>query len=334
MANLSDLSQRLYGQGVVPAPAPSFDIANGGFNGKLASLGISPTGQTGNYNIGGKSYQLQYLPGTGGYSGESGQEVQGGENLYRLTDASNLDKGGYVFDSTGNFKYWNPNTQIGGVGDMAMQFATYSGLILGGLGAAGLLGEGAAAAGAGASEAGAASTAAAEGATTAGANGALGTGTYDAGLGNITDAGIQGSPLTAGGGVADAPLPMNPGGWQEATGGPTPGSLGAPTAAAGASSGATAGASSGVDWNAVQQGYLAGTLLTGLLARPQMPDMGGGGGTQQPAGSLQSSGTAGGSASGTAVGGVAGSQPGVANTLLTTYEDDRRGAAYSTLLGG
>lgn len=168
------------------------------------------------------------------------------------------------------------------------------------------------------------------------APGTLGSGTYDAGLGNITDANIQGSPLTAGPGQASAPLPTGEGGWSVATGGPAPGSLGAPADVLYPGGTSTPPADSGIDWDAIKSGYQVGSLLTGLLAKPQMPDAGGGG-AQQPVGTLQSSAaTAGGSASGNAVGGVAGSQPGVANTLLTTFEDEEAKAPGKggTLLGG
>lgn len=93
---------------------------------------------------------------------------------------------------------------------------------------------------------------------------------------------------------------------------------------------------SGTDWEALQRGYQVGSLLTGLFAKPQMPDMTGGG-AQQPVGTLEAASTnAGASATGNAVGGVAGSQPGVAGTFLTTFDDENtyRPGAGSRLLGG
>ncbi len=67
----------------------------------------------------------------------------------------------------------------------------------------------------------------------------LGSGLADFGLGSITDAGIAGSPLTAGLGAASAPLPMGAGGWSAATG-----ATGLGAGAAGMSAAGTAAASS------------------------------------------------------------------------------------------
>lgn len=116
------------------------DIVANGSSGPLSSFGVTPGGVTAYQTIGGKKYLLQYLPDSGGgTAGESG-EYYAGENLYRLTDTTNPDAGGYVYDSSGNFKYWNPKKDIGGFGDMAKDFAIMGAVIAGGVYAAGAFG--------------------------------------------------------------------------------------------------------------------------------------------------------------------------------------------------
>lgn len=88
------------------------------------------------------------------------------------------------------------------------------------------------------------------GATTSG----LGGGLTDAGLGSITDAGISGSPFTAGPGAASAPLPAGAGGWAGATG-----TTGLGSTAAGMSSGASP--AGGSLWDAFKSG--ASSLVSG-----------------------------------------------------------------------